>query len=75
MQKERKVKVTFLNEVSNEEALNMLAKDIANYIYNQKQKSKGSWIKKIKSKIKIPKLYERRWTKDGTSRIIFNFKW
>ena len=61
MQKERKVKVTFLNEVSNEEALNMLAKDIANYIYNQKQKSKGSWIKKIKSKIKIPKLYERRW--------------
>ncbi len=42
MQKERKVKVTFLNEVSNEEALNMLAKDIANYIYNQKQKSKGS---------------------------------
>ena len=53
MQKERKVKVTFLNEVSNEEALNMLAKDIANYIYNQKQKSKGSWIKKIKSKINI----------------------
>lgn len=42
MQKERKVKVTFLNEVSNEEALNMLAKDIANYIYNQKQKLKGS---------------------------------
>ena len=63
MQKERKVKVTFLNEVSNEEALNMLAKDIANYIYNQKQKSKGSWIKKIKSKIKIQIniLYERRW--------------
>ena len=33
MIKERTVKVTFLNEVSDKEALNMLARDIARKLY------------------------------------------
>lgn len=40
MQKERKIKVTFLNEVTREEALDMIARDIAKYVYEKESKNK-----------------------------------